>query len=124
MKNLILSLFLFVSVICWADEPTELYMPNDAGGYIVLTKEMCSNDQAIKDYPYRAYGTESSEAVLHEGCWSTPDTTSVPTQLLSKSEGAPEAPTINVLSMVNTWWGNGIRATYRQSNFSKEKKRW
>lgn len=107
-----------------AELPKEMYMPNDAGGFVVLTTQPCKFEQVTKEYPYRAYATESSDAVNHEGCWDSPDTSAVPTQLMSKSEGAGTAPTIRVIPMVNTWWAEGGMATFMQSNFSPEKKRY
>ena len=120
----IAALALLVSLSAHAEPPKEMYMANDAGGFVVLTVEACRFKQVAKDYPYRAYATESSDAVNHEGCWNSPDTSDVPTQIMSKSEGAPEAPTIRVIQMVNTWWEEGGKATFMQRNFSPEKKRY
>ena len=107
-----------------ADEPKEMYMPNDAGGFVVLTEEPCAFEQVAKEYTYRTYATEGSDAVAHEGCWSTPDISNVPTQLYSKSEGAPDAPTMHVIVIINTWWKEGGKASFFQTNFNKEKKRY
>ena len=106
-----------------ADLPKEMYMPNDAGGFVVLTTQPCQVEKMAEEYPYRAYATESSELVNHEGCWHSPDISEVPTQLMSKSEGAGPAPTIRVIPLVNTWWVEGGRATFLQTNFSPEKKK-
>jgi hypothetical protein len=124
MKKILASLVLCVSVISYADEPKEMYMPNDAGGFVVLTIELCKFKEISKEYPYRAYATESSDAVYHEGCWVSPNISSVPTQIISKSEGAGEPPTLHVIRMVNTWWEEGGRATFTQRNFRPEKKRY
>ena len=116
---------LLVSLSVSAEEvPKEMYMPNDAGGFVVLTTEPCAFEQVAKEYTYRTYATESSDAVAHEGCWSTPDISNVPTQLYSKSEGAGEPPTIRVIVMINTWWREGGKATFLQTNFNKEKRRY
>jgi hypothetical protein len=120
----IATLALLISLSANAEEPKEMYMPNDAGGFVVLTVEACKFKQVAKDYPYRAYATESSDAVNHEGCWDSPDTSGVPTQIMSKSEGAGEPPTIHVIQMVNTWWEEGGKATFMQRNFRPEKKRY
>jgi hypothetical protein len=122
--KLALVALLFVSLSVSAEVPKEMYMPNDAGGFVVLTTESCTFDQASKEYPYKAYATESSDVVYHEGCWNSPDTSEVPTSVFSKSEGAPEAPTIRVIQMVNTWWKEGGKATFFQSHFTPEKKRY
>lgn len=107
-----------------AEPPKEMYMPNDAGGFVVLTSQPCQIEKMAEEYPYRAYATESSDVVNHEGCWNSPDTSEVPAQLMSKSEGAGPAPTIRVIPLVNTWWVEGGRATFLQTNFSPEKKRY
>lgn len=123
-KILILLTASLIQTATAAEPPKEMYMPNDVGGFVVLTVEACRFKQVAKDYPYRAYATESSDAVNHEGCWDSPDTSDVPTQIMSKSEGAPEAPTIRVIQMVNTWWEEGGKATFMQRNFIPEKKRY
>ena len=122
MKTLITLTFL-VSVAAMADEPKEMYMANDAGGFVVLTAEPCAFANVVKEYPYKAYATEASDIVHHAGCWSTPDTSEVPTELYSKSEGAGVPPTIRVIRMVNTWWEEGGRASFLQTNFTPQKKR-
>lgn len=121
MRLILLSLLL--SINAYAEQPTEMYMPNDAGGFVVLTAEPCPILKVSKDYPYRAYATEASDIVFHEGCWDSPNVTEVPTELLVKEEGAGPAPTIRAIAMVNTWWKEGGVATFRQTHFTKEKKR-
>jgi hypothetical protein len=96
----------FIQSAVAAEPPKEMYMPNDAGGFVVLTIRPCQVEKMAEEYPYRAYATESSELVNHEGCWNSPDTSEVPTQLMSKSEGAGPAPTIRVIPLVNTWWAS------------------
>jgi hypothetical protein len=120
---LLLTASLFQSVAA-AELPKEMYMPDDAGGVVVLTTRPCTVEKMAEEYPYRAYATESSDLVNHEGCWNSPDTSEIPTQLMSKSEGAGPAPTIRVIPLVNTWWVEGGRATFMQRNFSTEKKRY
>lgn len=107
-----------------AEPPKEMYMPNDAGGFVVLTTRPCTVEKIAEEYPYRAYATESSDLVHHEGCWNSPDTSEVPTQLMSKSEGAGPAPTIRVIPLVNTWWVEAGRMTFKQQSFSPEKKKY
>ena len=123
MRSLILSVLMISSLTAQADLPKEMYMANDAGGFVVLTAEPCAFEKMRKEYPYRAYATESSDIVNHAGCWTSPDTSDVPTELYSKSEGAGTPPTIRIIRMVNTWWAEGGAASFLQSNFSPEKKR-
>lgn len=127
--NKILILAIIALIFCvgysiaQAEElPTEMYMANSAGGYVVLTTEPCAFEKQAKEYPYRAYATESSDLAKHEGCWVSPNTDEVPTELFSTSEGAPEAPKLHVIPMVVTWWEEGGYASFLQSHFSPEKK--
>jgi hypothetical protein len=123
MKKLLFAVLLGTALTSLAEEPpNEMYMANDAGGYVVLTIEKCRLDTVVLQYPYRAYATESSALVHHEGCWSSPSTDQLPTELLSKSEGAGEPPTIRIIKMVNTFWDEGGTATFLQSAFSSKKK--
>jgi len=110
MKSFLVLLALLIAVPALADEPKEMYMPNDAGGFLTLTLEECTLAGADKiSYPYRAYATESSELAIHEGCWI---------RYTDNSGYATFAE-----SMVNTWWGPGLMANFRQKLFGPEKKR-
>jgi hypothetical protein len=110
MKSFLVLLVLLITAPALADEPKEMYMPNDAGGFLTLTSEPCTLVGADKvSYPYRAYATESSELAIHEGCWSRYTDDSVYATFAE--------------SMVNTWWGPGLMANFRQKLFSPEKKR-
>lgn len=122
-KILLVLVASFIQSAVAADLPKEMYMANDAGGFVVLTLETCAFEKVAKDYPYKAYATESSDLAKHEGCWDSPDVSGVPTQLLSSSEGAPAAPTMRVIPMVNTWWAEGGQATFMQSHFGPAKNR-
>lgn len=125
MKLLLSASLMALSLSAMAEElPKEMYMPNDAGGFVVLTVEPCAFEQAAKEYPYRAYATESSDIVNHAGCWTSPDTSEVPTELYSKSEGAGTPPTMRLIPMVNTWWEEGATVIFLQSKFRPEKKRY
>ena len=107
----IATLALLVSLSALADEPKEMYMPNDAGGFLVLTLEPCQLKGAnTTEYPNRAYATESSDLAVHEGCW---------VRYTDDSGYASFAE-----SLVNTWWGPGLMANFRQKLFSPKKERW
>ena len=104
----IAALALLVSLSAFADEPKEMYMPNDSGGYIVLTLEACKLGQA--EYAYRAYATETETGPsAHEGCWTR--------------HSDPMYDQI-AESMVSTYWGPGLMASFRQKLFSPVKERW
>ena len=97
------------------DLPKELYMPNESGGYIVLTTDACPNAGAVKlGYKYRAYATESDseKPVRHEGCWDSPNTAD-----------APKTAGVRIIPLVNLWF-DGDTVTFPQTLFTPEKKRW
>lgn len=104
----IATLALLVSLSAQAEEPKEMYMPNDSGGYVVLTLEKCNIQTS--DYLYRAYATDTADGPsAHEGCWtrfSDPDYDKF------------------AESMVSTYWGPGLLASFRQKLFSPKKERW
>ena len=106
MKIAILALLVSMSAL--AEEPTEMYMPNDSGGYIVLTLEECKLGKA--EYAYRAYATDTEQGpAAHEGCWTR--------------YSDPMYDQI-AESMVSTYWGPGLMASFRQKLFSSKKERW
>jgi hypothetical protein len=110
MKIAVLALL--ASLGAQAEEPKEMYMPNESGGFVTLTLETCLYDSVKKDYPYRAYATEDAAGeIVHEGCWISPS--------------IAEAPkTMKIIPVVNTWWVEGDRVTFMAPQFSPEKKRW
>ena len=115
-KKLAVLVLAVSSTVLAQDLPKEMYMPNDADGYIVLTSEPCNFTVATRlGYPYRAYATEISGTVTnqHEGCWDSPSTADAP-----KIEG------VKIIPLVNTWWESGDQATFQQNQFGPEKKRW
>ena len=109
-------LFLLLSNLALAqDLPKELYMPNESGGYIVLTTDACPTAEvAKKGYKYRAYATESDseKPATHEGCWDSPSVADAP-----RMEG------VKIIPLVNLWF-DGDMATFPQTMFGPEKKRW
>ncbi len=95
--------------------PKELYMPNESGGFIVLTTDACADDYATKlGYKYRAYATESDSKnpATHEGCWVSPSLADAP-----KMEG------VRIIPLVNIWF-DGDTVTFPQTLFGPEKRRW
>ena len=117
MKQLAVLLVLFSANLFAADysKSKELYMPNESGGYIVLTVEPCQLVEAKKQgFDSRAYATESDteQPVTHEGCWNSPNTSA-----------APKAPGITIITLVNIWFYGDI-VFYPQNMFGPEKRRW
>ena len=75
----------------------ELYMPNQAGGFLVITLEKCPIPKAVKaGYDKRAYVTDGPN-VKFEGCWAVSDFSKFPHQDEFTSGPA-----------VATWWDNRV----------------
>ena len=117
IKQLAVLLVLFSANLFAADysKSKELYMPNESGGYVVLTVEPCQIAEAKKQgFESRAYATEtdSEQPATHEGCWNSPDTSA-----------APKAPGVTIIPLVNLWFDGDI-VTFPQNLFGPEKRRW
>ena len=117
LKQLAVVTLLFSTSLLAADysKSKELYMPNESGGYVVLTTEECNlADAKAMGFDSRAYATESDseQPVIHEGCWNSPDTTA-----------APRAPGVTIIPLVNLWFDGDI-VFYPQNLFGPERKRW
>jgi len=117
LKQLAALTILFSTSLLAADysKSKELYMPNEAGGFIVLTLEPCKFSEAIKlGFDHRAYATESDSELpaTHEGCWDSPSTAD-----------APKLQGIKIIPLVNLWF-DGDTVTFPQTMFTPEKKRW
>lgn len=67
----------------------EIYMANEAGGYVVLTHEPCQMEPHKELYPYHAYATEGNGTV-HLGCFTIPSI-----------KEAPKVPGMDVFAVVN-----------------------
>ena len=114
-KQLAVLLLLLSNFALAETPPKELYMPNESGGFIVLTTDACPNTGAAKlGYKYRAYATESDseKPATHEGCWDSPSVADAP-----KMEG------VRIIPLVNLWF-DGDLITFPQTMFGPEKKRW
>ena len=115
LTKLVVISLLYSSCALAQDMPLELYMPNESGGYIVLTTDACPNTSAVKlGYTYRAYATESDseKPATHEGCWDSPSIAD-----------APKLQGVRIIPLVNLWF-DGDMVTFPQTMFGPEKKRW
>lgn len=112
-KVITLVAVLFSLTATAEDLPKEMYMPNEAGGFIILTTEKCAFEAASKKgFEYRTYATLKDDSVAEEGCWVRPDIS-----------GAPQIPGVKIIPIVNLWYDNAI-IPIAQADFSRDKKRW
>ena len=115
LRQLAVIFLLSFNIALAQDLPKELYMPNESGGFIVLTTDACPNaDVAKLGYKWRAYATESDSEnpATHEGCWDSPSTAD-----------APKLQGVRIIPLVNLWFDGDI-VTFPQTMFGPEKKRW
>lgn len=107
MKLLLAALAAFFTLTAHA-EVTEMYMPNDAGGFLVLTDNPCPIEGVKNEYPYAAYETDDIENSI-DGCWVRP-------------EGAPDKfePFV-IVRMVE--WGSVNIGVFKQHLFTPIKQR-
>ena len=75
MKNIVLTtLISILTTVAFANESPTVCLPNEAGGYIVLTHDACKSNLVNKKlFPYHAYATEAS-GVIHQACYDIPST--------------------------------------------------
>lgn len=74
MKKMLVSLGLLLSVSIAVKAETIATQPNQAGGKIVLTDQVCKYDGQVFDKLNRAYNYGSA-GYTSEGCWSIEDET-------------------------------------------------
>lgn len=106
MKISLFLISLLLATDCISQE-LKIYTPNEAGGHIVLTQEVCQLEKYKDLYPYRGYATTSNPNDLYEGCYTVPDIS-----------GAPEIPGYKVFPLVNFIDTDGIRVEYPLEIFS------
>ena len=110
--KLLAVLCLFISLTAHAGE--EKYMPNEAGGFMILKQGPCPFPEAVKQgYLFHATATEGvTPEVEHQGCWISPST-----------KEAPKDPKFKIIPLVNLWF-DGAQVSYPVYLFGPEKKRW
>lgn len=107
LKTLIVSIAVLISTLALAGD--EVYMANEAGGYVVLTHEPCLMKSYKDLYPYHAYATEGN-GNTHLGCYNIPSI-----------EDAPEKPGFKVFAVVNFIDEDGENFVIPAHFFSSEK---
>ena len=94
-KNLLLALTL-VSLPLLAQD--EVYMENQAGGYLALTHEECKVDQVKSTFPYHAYGVDGTGQTVGLACYQIPK---LPNQeeMAEVPQGMSVIPLVNVIDL-------------------------
>lgn len=96
MKILLTVLALTLSSIAIAQD--EVYMENQAGGYLTLTHEECKVPELTDVFPYHAYGIDGSGKIVGVACYQVPK---LPTQaeLSDTPKGMSIIPIVNVIDL-------------------------
>ena len=104
MRKLAAVIGLSFSLLSYAEER---YMPNEAGGFIILTDNPCEIEYAKnKDFDFKFIATEK-DGTEHIGCWNS-----------------YEAKDVGNSGVVNLWVEPGLVLMFKQYLFSDKKERW
>ena len=79
-KLILTTAILLTAATSFAEQSPIVCLPNQAGGYIVLTHEPCQSNLVDKKlFPYHAYATEAS-GTIHPACYDIPSTAEAKSQ--------------------------------------------
>lgn len=97
MINRLLILLLFVTASVFADS-SEIYMANQAGGYLTLTHEECKVEELRDTFPWHAYGVNESLEIVGMACYQIP---APPTQaeMTEVPRGMTIIPVVNLIDL-------------------------
>jgi len=96
IKTVLVTLALFTTSAFAEDYFSKVCLPNDAGGMIVLTHDVCQISSAVESYPFHAYATEEN-GTLHTGCFDIPSIADAKQQ-----EGMRIIPVVNFIDTDNS----------------------
>jgi hypothetical protein len=96
LKSLIVVSLLLATSIAFAQE--EVYMENQAGGYLTLTHQECKVSKLKDVFPYHAYGVDGEGNVIGQACYQIPK---LPNQeeMTEVPEGMSVIPVVNVIDL-------------------------
>lgn len=96
MKEILLIVALTLSTAVSAQD--EVYMENQAGGYLALTHDECKVDEIKETFPYHAYGVDGTGQILGLACYQIPK---LPDQaeLSAVPQGMSVIPIVNVIDL-------------------------
>jgi len=98
MKKILLLLALF-PLTAFAQQD-EVYMENQAGGYLALTHDECKVDGLKEIFPYHAYAVDGENNLIAQACYEMPY---FPNQeeMNQVPDGMSIIPIVNVIDLVN-----------------------
>jgi len=95
-KNSLLVLAL-VSISAFAQQD-EVYMENQAGGYLALTHEECKVEKLKEKFPWHAYGVDGTGDIVGQACYQIPK---LPNQeeMAEVPQGMQVIPVVNIIDL-------------------------
>jgi hypothetical protein len=92
-KLLLLALFPLTALA-----QDEVYMENQAGGYLALTHEECKVPELRDTFPYHAYGVDSTQKIVGVACYQIPI---LPTkeEMSEVPQGMSIIPLVNIIDL-------------------------
>jgi len=96
MKKLLLTIVLMLPVASFAQD--EVYMENQAGGYLALTHDECKVDELKETFPYHAYGVDGTGKIVGLACYQIPK---LPNQeeMSEVPQGMTVIPLVNLIDL-------------------------
>lgn len=96
MKKILLIVALTLSTAVSAQD--EVYMENQAGGYLALTHDECKVDKLKEVFPYHAYGVDGNGQTVGQACYQIPK---LPNQaeMSEVPEGMSIIPVVNIIDV-------------------------
>ena len=96
LRKLLAVTALLITPLSYAQD--EVYMENQAGGYLALTHQECKVSKLKDVFPYHAYGVDGEGNVLGQACYQIPK---LPTQaeMTEVPEGMSVIPVVNVIDL-------------------------
>jgi len=79
---------------------SEVYMENQAGGYLALTHEKCKVEELRDTFPYHAYGVDQTNKIVGMACYQIP---ALPTQeeMTEVPQGMSIIPVVNLIDLMD-----------------------
>jgi hypothetical protein len=78
----------------------EVYMENQAGGYLALTHEECKVEEIRDTFPYHAYGVDQTNEIVGMACYQIP---ALPSQeeMSEVPQGMSIIPVVNLIDLMD-----------------------
>ena len=96
LRKLLAVTALLATPLSYAQD--EVYMENQAGGYLALTHQECKVEELRDTFPYHAYGVDGSGQTVGQACYQIPK---LPTQeeLGEVPAGMSIIPLVNIIDL-------------------------